>query len=168
MRRKLGAGRRGVLELPSQLVITIIIMAVTASVGFGALSSYSRDAVDKRLRQQAEAVTAAAERLDSMGTGSTLKLEIGLENAPLEKVQYFKVGHPLGRPLHPYSAMVRFKAASAPEGHVYARDAGGNPLPLCSPSGGALELGAGSHRLLLTRLYSDTLGTAFIRCEVQR
>ena len=75
---KLNTVRTGSLEMPAQLLITMIIVAATASIGFGALSAYSKSEVDGSLREQAEAVAAAAERLDSMGIDSSLQItEIG-------------------------------------------------------------------------------------------
>jgi hypothetical protein len=167
MNQRFSDAQRASLEMPAQLAITMMIVAVTASAGFGALSTYSRTMVDSGLRQQAQGVAAAAARLDTMGINSSLETSVRLDNAPLEKMAYFRIGHPLTRPLHPYSSMVRFKAASTEEGHVYVRDAGGNPLPLCSETGGTVELGAGTHRILLILMYDDTLGAAYVRVEVE-
>ena len=164
---KLKTVRQGSLEMPAQLLITMIIVAATASIGFGALSAYSKSAVDGNLRGQAEAVAAAAARLDSMGLDSSLQITVKLEGAPMEKMAYFRIGHPLTVPLHPYSGMVRFKAQSSEEGHVYVKDQSGKPLPMCSKNGGVLELGEGSHRLGLTRCYDAGAGMAFILFEVQ-
>ena len=159
---------RGVLDMPAQLAITMIIVAATASVGYGALSSYSKGVVESGLRQQAEDLAAAAVRLGSMGQGSGLQTTVMLEDAPLEKVAYFRIGHQLGRPLHPYASMVRFKGASTEEGHVYVRDAGDDPLPLCSGTGGTLELGPGTHRLLMTLEYDDGTAMVYVQVEVSK
>ena len=156
----------GVLQMPLKLMISAIVMAVVASSGFGALSSYSRGAVESGLRQQAEALAAAALRLDSMGLNSSRVVELRLEGAPLSHVEYFRVGHPLARPLHPHSAMVRYKGSGTDEGHVYVRDAAGKPLPLCSGSGKGVELGEGVHRLLLTKAHSGELDIVYINVEV--
>jgi hypothetical protein len=164
---KLKTNSRGSLEMPAQLLITMIIVAATASVGFGALSAYSKSSVDGNLREQAESVAAAAVRLDSMGLDSSLQITVNLESAAMEKMAYFRIGHPLTVPLHPYSGMVRFKAQSSEEGHVYVKDQSGKPLPMCSINGDALELGEGSHRLLLTRSFDDDAGMAFILFDVQ-
>ena len=153
------------MEMPFKLVIAAIIMAVTAASGFGALSAYSKGMVENGLRQEAEGLAAAAERLDAMGLNSSLKVRLSLQNAPLARMEYFKVGHPLSKPVHPYSAMVRYKGEGTGEGHVYVRDAGDNYLPMVSQAGGALSLGAGSHTLLLTRLYSEEFAIAFLRVE---
>jgi len=162
---KLKTVRTGSLEMPAQLLITMIIVAATASIGFGALSAYSKSEVDGSLREQAEAVAAAAERLDSMGIDSSLQITVKLENAPMEKLSYFRIGHPITAPLHPYSGMVRFKAQSSDEGHVYVKDSSGKPLPMCSKTGDALELGEGSHSLQLTRVYNDVSKIAMITFE---
>jgi|GEM_PF-2720984 len=164
---KLKTSDCGSLEMPAQLLVTMMIVAATASVGLGALSAYSRSTVEGALRQQAESVAAAAARVDSIGLGSSLQITVKLENAPMEKLQYFKMGHPFTEPLHPYSGMVRFKAQSSEEGHVYVRDAAGKPLPMRSESGGTLELGEGTHRLQLSRLFDDELRIAFILVEVR-
>ena len=165
MRRKFRNERLGSLEMPAQLLITMIIVAATASIGFGAMSAYSKSTVEGGLRLQAESISAAATRLDSMGLDSSLQLSVELENAPMEKMTYFKIGHPLTRPLHPYAGMIRFKAESSEEGHVYVKDGSGNPLPLCSKDGGALELGAGTHRIHLSRQFSDEANMVFIELE---
>jgi hypothetical protein len=157
--------RLGSLEMPAQLLITVIIVAATASMGFGALSAYSKAAVDGGLREQAEAVAAAAARLDSMGPGSSLQITIRLEGSPMEKIAYFRIGYPITRPLHPYAGMVRFKAQSSEEGHVYARNPAGKPIPMCSGTGDALELGEGAHRLQLERCYDEVANLAIIAFE---
>lgn len=167
MRRRLRSERPGSLEMPAQLLLTMIIVAATASMGFGALSAYSRGAVEGSLRQQAEAVAAAAARLDSMGLDSSLQITVRLENAPMERMAFFRIGHPLTAPLHPYAGMVRFRAERSDEGHVYVKDQSGRPLPMCSKTGGTLELGEGTHRLLLTRLFDHDLESVFIRFEVR-
>jgi len=167
MRRRFRGDRLGSLEMPAQLLITMIIVAATASIGFGALSAYSKSAVDGGLRQQAEAIAAAAARLDSMGLDSSLQITVKLESAPTEKMSYFKIGHPLTRPLHPYAGMVRFKAESSEEGHVYVKDQAGKALPMHSKTGETLELGEGTHRLLLTRLFDEEYNTVFILFEVR-
>ena len=159
--------RLGSLEMPAQLLITMIIVAATASIGFGALSAYSKSTVDGNLRQQAEVVAAAAARLDSMGLDSSLQITVTLEGAPMEKMAFFKIGHPLTVPLHPYAGMVRFKARSTEEGHVYVKDASGKPVPMCSGNGYSLELGEGAHRLLLTHNYDEDAGTGFILFELR-
>jgi uncharacterized protein (DUF342 family) len=164
---RLKASSRASLELPAQLLVTMIIVAATASVGFGALSAYSKSTVEGALRQQAEAVAAAAARVDSMGLGSSLQVTVKLENAPMERLQFFKIGHPLTLPLHPYAGMVRFKAQSSEEGHVYVRDAAGKPLPMQSGRQDSLELGEGTHRLQLTRLFDDELDLAFVLVELR-
>lgn len=166
--RAFRADGRGVLEMPAQLVITMIIVAATASVGFGALSGYSKSIVESGLRQQAENLAAAAVRLESMGPDSGLQTTVMLEDAPLEKMAYFRIGYPLERPLHPYSFMVRFKGASTEECHVYVRNAGDNPLPLCSKTGGTLELGRGTHRLLMTLGYDGATATVYVQVEVSK
>lgn len=157
---------RGMVEMPLKLMVSAIIMAATASAGFKALSTYSESAVESGLRQQAEALAAAAFRLDSMGLNSSALLELRLEGAPLAHVEYFRAGFALTRPLHPYSAMVRFKGSGTDEGHVYVRGAGGGLLPMCSSDGDPLELGSGVHRLLMTRLYSEPLELVYIQLEV--
>lgn len=162
---KLKSVRRGSLEMPAQLLITMMIVAATASIGFGALSAYSKSSVDGSLRAQAEVVAAAAERLDSMGVDSGIQVTVKLESAPMEKMDYFRIGHPITVPLHPYSGMVRFKAHSSEEGHVYVTDQSGKPLAMCSKSGDALELGEGAHRLQLTRLYDEVSNIAMIAVE---
>ncbi len=167
MRRRMRDGRLGSLEMPAQLLITMIIVAATASMGFGALSAYSKSSVEGNLRQQAEAVAAAATRLDSMGLDSRLQITVRLEGAPTEKMAYFRIGHPVTLPLHPYSGMVRFKAQSSEEGHVYVKDASGKLLPMCSKAGGTLELGDGAHRLLMTRLYDEVSNMAIIAFEAR-
>lgn len=154
-----------VIELPFKLVIAAVIMAVTASAGTAALSAYSKGMVENGLRQEAEAVASAAMRLDSMGINSSMKVRISLRNAPLDHVEYFRIGYPLAKPVHPYGAMIRFKGAGSGEGHVYVRDAGDNYLPIVSSEGGTLEVGAGSHSLLLTKLYSEQFGMVFLRVE---
>jgi hypothetical protein len=121
--------------------------------------------VDNGLHQEAESLAAAAERLDAMGLNSSLKVRLSLQNAPLARMEYFKVGHPLSKPVHPYSAMVRYRGEGAEEGHVYVRDAGDNYLPMVSPAGDTLSLGAGSHTLLLTRLFSEEFAMVFLRVE---
>ena len=162
MRRMFRGERLGSLEIPAQLLITMIIVAATASIGFGALSAYSKSSVEGSLRQQAESVAAAAARLDSMGLDSSLQIMVTLEGAPMEKMAFFKIGHPLTVPLHPYAGMVRFKAQSSGEGHVYVKDPAGKPIPMCSKTGDVLELGEGTHRLLLTHLYDSDVNLAFI------
>jgi len=154
-----------VIELPFKLVIAAVIMAVTASAGLGALSLYSKGMVENGLRQEAEAVASAAQRLDSMGINSSMKVRISLQNAPLDHVEYFRIGYHLTTPVHPYAAMIRFKGAGSGEGHVYARDAGDNYLPMVSSGDGTLELGSGGHTLLLTKLYSEQFGKVFLRVE---
>jgi hypothetical protein len=158
-------GRAGIIELPFKLLISVIIMTVTAAAGLGALSAYSRGMLENNLRQEAQAVASAAERLDTMGFNSSLKVRLAINNAPMDHVEYFKIGHPLSAPVHPYSAMVRYKGAGSSEGHVTALDAGDNYLPMCSPEGGTLSLGNGEHALLLTKLYSDHFGTVFMKVE---
>lgn len=158
--------RLGSLEMPAQLLITVMIVAATASIGFGALSAFSKSAVEGSLRQQAESVAAAAVRLDSMGLGSSVQLTVKLENAPMEKMAYFIIGHPLTSPLHPYAGMVRFKAERSEEGHVYVKDQSGNPLPLCTEEGGGLGLGAGTHRLQMTRRFSEEADRSFIQLGI--
>ncbi|MBM4249898.1 MAG: hypothetical protein FJ149_10805, partial [Euryarchaeota archaeon] len=88
---KLKTSDCGSLEMPAQLLVTMMIVAATASVGLGALSAYSRSTVEGALRQQAESVAAAAARVDSIGLGSSLQITVKLENAPMEKLQYFKM-----------------------------------------------------------------------------
>jgi hypothetical protein len=163
---KLKTARTGSLEMPAQLLITMIIVAATASIGFGALSAYSKSAVEGNLRQEAESVAAAAARLDSMGPDSSLQITVRLENAPMEKMAYFRIGHPLTRPLHPYAGMIRFKAEGTDEGHVYVKDRAGRPLPMHCKDSGALELNEGTHRLQLTRLYDVDCDAHFISFEV--
>jgi extradiol dioxygenase family protein len=165
MRRMFRGERWGSLEMPAQLLITMIIVAATASIGFGALSAYSKSAVDGGLRQQAEAVAAAAVRLDSMGLDSSLQISVKLEGSPTEKIAFFRIGYPVTRPLHPYAGMVRFKAQSSEEGHVYVRDPAGNPVPMCSKTGDSLELGEGTHRLQLTRCYDEVANMGIIAFE---
>ncbi len=167
MRRKFRNERLGSLEMPAQLLITMIIVAATASIGFGALSAYSKSTVEGGLRLQAESISAAATRLDSMGLDSSLQITVRLENAPMEKMSYFKIGHPLTRPLHPYAGMIRFKAQSSEEGHVYVKDQAGKALAMHSRTGETLELGEGTHRLLLTRLFDEEYNMVFIMFEVR-
>lgn len=152
--------------MPLKLMISVIIMAVVASSGFGALSSYSRSAVESGLRNQAEALASAALRLDSMGLNSSRVLELRIEGVALAHVEYFKIGYPLSKPLHPYSSMVRFKGSGTDEGHVYVKDSGGRPLPLCSGQGKGVEVGEGTHRLLLTRAYDARLDLVYIQVGV--
>jgi hypothetical protein len=141
-------------------------MTVTAAAGLGALSIYSRGMLENSLRQEAQAVTSAAQQLDTMGFNSSLKVRLSIDNAPMDHLEYFRIGYPLSKPVHPYSAMVRYKGAGSSEGHVTALDAGDNYLPMCSPEGGTLSLGTGEHALLLTKLYSDDLGTVFMKVEM--
>jgi len=161
----LSMNRRGVLEMPLKLLISVIIMTATASIGFGALSYYSKGMVESNLRQQGESIASAALRLDGLGLNSTLRLQLKLEGAPMAGVEFFKVGYPLTEPLHPYAAMVRFKGAGTDEGHIYVKDAGGSPLPLCSISGDTFPLGAGTHDILLTKLYSRDANTTYVQIE---
>jgi hypothetical protein len=158
--------RAGIIELPFKLLISVIIMTVTAAAGLGALSIYSRGIVENNLRQEAQTVTSAAERLDAMGVNSSLKVRLSIDNAPMDHVEYFKIGYPLSTPVHPYSAMVRYKGAGSSEGHVTALDAGDNYLPMCSPEGGTLSLGTGEHAILMTKLYSEQFGTVFMKVEM--
>jgi type II secretory pathway pseudopilin PulG len=157
--------RAAIIEMPFKLLIAIMIMAVTAAAGFGALSSYSKTMLENDLRQEAQTVASAAQRLDTMDLESSLKIQISIENTPMDHMEYFKIGYPLSTPVHPYSAMVRYKGAGSGEGHVTVRDNGDNYLPMCSPSGETLSLGVGSHGLLLTKLYSDACKTVFIKVE---
>jgi len=152
----------GIVELPFKLLISIIIVAATASAGLGALSMFSRNMLDQSLGQQARMICSAAERLDEMGFGSSVEVRLEIDNAPMDHVEYFRIGYPLSAPVHPYSAMVRYKGSGSSEGHATARDAADNFLPMCSARGGTLALGAGEHALLLTKLYSDLFGTVFI------
>jgi len=157
--------RAGVIELPFKLLISVIIMTVTAAAGLGALSVYSKSMLENGLRQQAQVVVSAAEQLDTMGFNSSLRVRLSIDNAPMDHVDYFKIGYPLSMPVHPYSAMVRFKGAGSSEGHLTALDASDNYLPMCSPEGGTLQLGTGEHDILLTKLYSEQFGTVFMRVE---
>ena len=157
--------RVAIIEMPFKLLIAIMIMAVTAAAGLGALSTYSKSMLENDLRQEAQTVGSAAERLDTMDFNSTLKIQISIENAPMDHMEYFKIGYPLSTPVHPYSAMVRYKGAGSSEGHVTVRDNGDNYLPMCSPSGETLLLNVGSHALLLTKLYSDACKTVFLKVE---
>ena len=157
--------RAGVVELPFKLLISVIIMTVTAAAGLGALSIYSSGMLQNSLRQEAQTVASAAELLDTMDFNSSVKVRLTINNAPMDHLEYFRIGYPLSRPVHPYSAMVRYKGAGSSEGHVTALDAGDNYLPMCSPEGGTLSLGTGEHELLLTKLYSDHFGTVFMRVE---
>jgi len=163
--KNLRSGRAGIIELPFKLLISIIIVAVTAAAGMGALSVYSKNILDDGLRQQAQAVCSAAERLDTMGFNSSLRVRLVISNGPMDRVEYFRIGYPLSAPVHPFSAMVRYKGIDMPQGHVTALDASENYLPMCSPQGGTLSVGTGEHDIVLTKMYSEQFGTVFMRVE---
>ena len=164
--RALLRDRRGMIDMPLKRLAAVIIMVATAAAGFGALSHYSKVMVESNLRQQGESIASAALRLDGMGLNSSLRVQLKLEGAPMAGVEYFRVGYPLTMPLHPYAAMVRFRGAGTDEGHVYVRGAGGNPMPLCSPDGGTLSIGTGTHDVLLTKLHSRSASATFLQIEV--
>jgi hypothetical protein len=158
--------RRGLVDMPLKLLVSVMIMVATAAAGFGALSQYSKVMVESNLRHQGESIASSALRLDGMGLNSSLKVQVKLDGAPMAGIEYFRVGYPLTVPLHPYAGMVRFKGAGTDEGHVYIKDIGGNILPLCSPEGATLSLGTGTYDVLMTKLHSRSANVTFVQVEV--
>lgn len=144
-------GRSGTIEgLPLQLIITMVVLAITIPLMFGGLKSYDRSRLETEINAQIEEFAASAQILLISGPGNSATVDFTAPSGGLNRLDYMMFGDVPGGN---FSSVIRYRIAGHQEASVLLRDPN---VPMADDSDKTLELMPGEYRLNIRCLSSGT------------
>jgi hypothetical protein len=104
--------RDAVEGLPMTLMVTMIILAITLPMIFGALRSYDRARVESSLISEIEGFMGVVQQLYVSGPGNSARIEFNAMSGSMTGVEYVILGDEPGGSM---ASVIRYKLQNAPE-----------------------------------------------------
>lgn len=143
-RRGLGKDVRGLEEMPLQLMIVAIILAITVPMIFDALGEFSEDQVESNIEEEVRKIITAVKLSYSSGVGTSIPVSVSFSDGVLCSIEYIRLGDALNST---YESIVRFKITDQPRTYIPVEPY----VPMTNQQDGGesgpLVLGSGSYRL---------------------
>ena len=137
------------MQLPMQLMISMIVAAMTVSMVYQAVEAYSQTASDQEISRQVNAILIKIEQVRSGADGTALRCDVSLP----DRTDYVKIGGDLTDETSftlKYHVLGRSEGIIVFEGiRVTGKADGSGPMTLYGP---------GSHSLILT-YFAPQFGT---------
>lgn len=136
--------RKGVIDLPLRLIIIMIILGITIPIIIGGLMYFTRIQKENQLDARINELKMQIVQVYRGGVGTDIRIDIEFPS----ETEYIRIGGNLKGNYTKYR--IEYKIFSTVRS--YAVLDGAKNIPMCSDTGGTLEIGGAKYALSLKKL----------------
>ncbi|MEM3444469.1 MAG: hypothetical protein QW115_00670 [Thermoplasmata archaeon] len=139
--------KKGVLDLPLRLLIIMIILGITIPIIIGGFMYFTRIQKENQLDARINELIMQIVVVSKAGENTDIRVDIEFPG----ETEYIHIGGALTGDYHKYR--IEYKIFSTIRSYAVAD--GAKNIPMCSDTGGTLELGGAKYALSLKKLSYD-------------